>query len=105
MTTLLGLFLLITSMAVTLTGTLLNAGGSQGFLFGVEVGVIGMIGLGLVRSDVGRRTAAHRLRVATDRGRRETGLALQERDRLVRELRDERARPPVAHAEPLTTRS
>jgi hypothetical protein len=71
MTILLGLVLLLTAAVVTLTGTLMDADGSQGFLFGVEVGVVGMLGLRLVRGDGGRRAATRRS-CRVRRRRRET---------------------------------
>jgi hypothetical protein len=92
---LLGVILLFTAAAVTVAGTLTQAGGSQGFLFGVDVGVVGMIGLGFVRGDVGRRTASRRLRQVSDPYRSETSNALPDRDRLLRELHEKRAHDPT----------
>ena len=101
MTILLGLILLVTAATVTLVGMVMQAGGSQGFLFGVEVGVVGMVGLALVRGDVGRRRALRRLRRVSDRCRSETDEAVRDRDRLVRELRAERTHLPVPVPAPI----
>jgi len=70
MAILLGLILVITALVLTLTGTAMQFGGPQGFLFGVEVGVVGMIGMRWVRGEVGERVAAHRPRPAGDGYRR-----------------------------------
>ena len=101
MTILLGLILLFTAAALTLVGTVLHVGGTQGFPFGVEVGIVGMIGLGLVRGDVGRRTASRRLRRVSERYQDETSEAVRDRDRLAGELQAERAHLPAPLIAPL----
>jgi hypothetical protein len=65
--------------------------GGNLFLFGIEVGIVGMVGLRLVHGDVGRRLSARRLgRQRTDL-MHETSVVTLDRDRLARELLEERA--------------
>ena len=107
-----GLVLLIAALVVGITGVLTNAdsahtltndfsvfgfsaGGSTGtlFLYGIVVGAIGVIGLGLVLA--GARRSSRRgqdARRGLKQSRRETAAAIQERDDLVGQR--DAARPP-----------
>ena len=98
-----GLVLLIAALVVGVTGVLTNAdsahtltnhfsvfgfsaGGSTGtlFLYGIVVGAIGIVGLGLVLA--GARRSSRRgqdARRGLKQSRRETAAAIQERDDLV----------------------
>jgi hypothetical protein len=98
MTILLGLVLLITAVVVAVVGTLTQAGGSHLFLFGVEVGVVGMVGLGLVRGDVDRRVTSRRLRLVRDRSLRERGEEMRDRDRLVQDCPNSAPTTPALRA-------
>jgi hypothetical protein len=92
-TILLGLVLLITAVCLAIFGVQgIGLPTGQPFLFGIEVGVAGMLGLRLVRGDLGRRLASRRLRRLRGRSVREIGEVVRDRDRLVLELRELRDR-------------
>ena len=80
MKVLIGLVLLVSAVGLAVVGALTHPEGPQVFVTGVEVGVVGMLGLRLVRGDVDRRLASHRLRLARDTSRRELAEALRARD-------------------------
>jgi membrane protein implicated in regulation of membrane protease activity len=111
-----GLFLLVIALVVGLVGVLTNLGagaamtggfsifglpvdGSTGqlFLFGIIVGAIGMLGVGMVFGALGRRQAARReLRDS----RREAAELRKQHDQLARDLESERAQRSAAAPEP-----
>lgn len=94
MTILLGLLLLVAAVVLAFVGVLTTAGpfsatGSNAFLFGLEVGVVGMLGLRLVRGDVDRRLALRRLHRLQERLLSDTREVTLDRDRLAGELAGE----------------
>lgn len=111
MTILLGLILLAAALVVAVVGVLTSTGGSGAlpgdvtllgvhahmlpggnlFLFGIEVGIVGMIGLRLVHGDVGRRLAARQLGRQRLSLRDETRVVTLDRDRLAQELLENQA--------------
>jgi hypothetical protein len=101
MTFLLGLIMLVTAVAMVFAGAVMHVSDSRGFLFGVETGIVGMLGLALIRGDVGRRTARRRLRRVSDRYRRETAEALRDRDQNARDLCEECAHLPAHLSAPV----
>jgi hypothetical protein len=92
MTTLLGLVLVVAASCLAVLGVQ-GIGPSTGplFLFGIEVGITAMVGVRLVRGDLGNRLASRRFRRLSELSQRETGELTRERDRLVRELSQARA--------------
>jgi hypothetical protein len=90
---LLGLIFLVVAVCVALLG-LQGIGLPTGrlFLIGIEVGVVGMVGLRLVRGDIRGRRAARRLRRLHDRSLNEITEVIRDRDRLALELREIRAK-------------
>ena len=113
-----GLILLVAAVVVGVAGVLSNAGsghelthgfavfgyhvtGSTGtlFLYGIVVGAIGVIGLGLLLAGARRSSRrGHDARRGLKQSRRETAAAIQERDDMADErdaARGERSSPPV----------
>jgi hypothetical protein len=110
-TILLGLVLLFAALAVAVIGAVTSTTGSTTvpgdvtilgvhaqvlpggnlFLFGIEVGIVGMIGLRLIHGDVGRRLATRRLGRQRMSLKEETRAVERDRDRLARELLRQRA--------------
>ncbi|RZI92388.1 MAG: hypothetical protein EOO67_08725 [Microbacterium sp.] len=115
-----GLIVLLAAVIVGLTGVLSNSGdghaltdgfavfgyhitGSTGtlFLYGIVVGAVGLIGLGLLLA--GARRTSRRGRIARHdltESRRETADAYQDRDRLAEQRNMVPADPDTAHASP-----
>ncbi|WP_172650694.1 hypothetical protein [Rhodococcus opacus] len=115
-----GLVVLLAAVIVGLTGVLSNSGdghaltdgfavfgyhvtGSTGtlFLYGIVVGAVGLIGLGLLLA--GARRTSRRGRIARHdltESRRETADAYQDRDRLAEQRNMVAADPDTAHASP-----
>ena len=115
-----GLVVLLAAVIVGLTGVLSNSGdghaltdgfavfgyhitGSTGtlFLYGIVVGAVGLIGLGLLLA--GARRTSRRGRIARHdltESRRETADAYQDRDRLAEQRNTVPADPDTAHASP-----
>jgi membrane protein implicated in regulation of membrane protease activity len=111
-----GLILLVIALVVGLVGVLTNLGagaamtggfsffglpveGSTGqlFLFGIIVGAIGMLGVGMVFGALGRRQAARReLRDS----RREAADLRRQHDQLARDLEQERAQRATTASAP-----
>jgi hypothetical protein len=94
MTILLGLLLLVAAVVIALVSLLTDAGRvsaahGNAFLFGLEVGVVGMLGLRLVRGDVDRRLALRKLHRLQERLLSETREVTLDRDRLAGELAGE----------------
>jgi len=110
MTILLGLLLLVAAVVIALVGVLTNAAGMPGahgntFLFGIEVGVVGMLGLRLVRGDVDRRLALRKLHRLQERLLSDNREVTLDRDRLAAELAGELVeRAAHAEADPRVTR-
>jgi hypothetical protein len=113
-----GLILLIAAVVVGVAGVLTNAdsahtltndfsvlgfhaGGSTGtlFLYGIVVGAIGVIGLGLLLAGARRSSRrGHDARRGLKQSRRETAAAIQERDDMADQrdaARGEGSSPPV----------
>ena len=107
-----GLILLLLALIVGLVGVLANlsagaalTGGfnifglaydgtsGQLFLFGIVVGAIAMLGIGLVFGALGRRREARR---ELKESRREAEDLRRQHDRLAQELEEERAQRPAA---------
>ncbi len=132
MVVLVGLLFLIVSALVTVAAVMTNGGGGhpvggaftvfgqhmtglstgQLFLYGVVVGVIGMLGLSMLMGAFTRRLASSGARRELRGSRLETTAARADSDRLARQLDDERTEraeaetpaPAPSSSEPLSTR-
>ncbi len=105
-----GLLILIVAIVVAVAGVATNSGGShavgdsfgifgqhmsslstgQLFLFGIGVGVVGMLGLSMLMGVFSRRLASRGSRRELMGSRRETTAVREDRDRLSQQLDDER---------------
>ena len=105
-----GLLILIVAIVVAVAGVTTNSGGShavgdsfgifgqhmsslstgQLFLFGIGVGVVGMLGLSMLMGVFSRRLASRGSRRELMGSRRETTAVREDRDRLSQQLDDER---------------
>lgn len=124
-----GLVVLLFAVALGATGVLANTGSThaldqgftvlglqlaglttgQLFLYGIVVGVVGMVGLGLLLGPINRRLASRRSRRALKGSKQESELLRTDRDRLTQQLDDEhsqQARDEVTdeHESPAGTR-
>jgi hypothetical protein len=115
---LLGLLLVIAAAGVATVGVATNSGGAhtsgeafvvfghsftglstgQLFLFGIVVGVVGMLGLALLLGAFNRRLASRGSRRELKGSRREGAALRLDRDRLTQELDDARRENPRADA-------
>jgi len=106
-----GLLVLIAAAGVAVAGTAANSGGAhplgdsfvifgqsltgfsvgQVFLFGIVVGVVGMLGLAMLFGTFNRRLASRRSRRALKGSRRESAALRADRERLTQQLDDERS--------------
>jgi H+/gluconate symporter-like permease len=111
MIVIIGLVLLIAAAGVAVAGVAANSGTAhplgddftvlglhlsglstgQLFLYGIVVGVVGMLGLSMLLGAFSRRTASRESRRELKESRRETTAARRDRDELARQLDDERA--------------
>jgi hypothetical protein len=111
MIVLVGLLVLVVAVLVAVAGVMTNSGGGhqvggaftlfgqhvtglstgQLFLYGVVVGVVGMLGLSMLTGAFTRRLASSGARRELRGSRRETTAARADSDRLTRQLDDERA--------------
>lgn len=110
MIVIIGLLVLILAIVVAVAGVTTNSGGSHSvgdsfgifgqhmsslstgelFLFGVGVGVVGMLGLSMLMGVFSRRLASRGSRRELMGSRRETTAVRADRDRLSQQLDDER---------------
>ena len=136
MIVIIGFLVLIVAAAVAVAGVATNGGDThsvgdsfgifgqhmsglstgQLFLFGIGVGVVGMLGLSMLLGVFSRRLASRGSRRELTGSRRETTAARAERDRLSLQLEDERADhgradrptgqadPSPGRADPITAR-
>lgn len=126
MIVIIGLLVLIVAVVVAVAGVSTNGGAThpvgdfgvfgqhisglstgQLFLFGIGVGVVGMLGLSMLLGVFSRRLASRGSRRELTGSRRETTAARADRDRLSQQLDDERtdrgrAGPATGRAAPTT---
>jgi hypothetical protein len=125
MVVIIGLLVLIVAVVLAVAGVLTNTGSShvlnndfgifgqhltglpsgQLFLYGIVVGVAGMLGLSLMLGAFNRRAASRGSRRELKGSQRETEVALLDRDRLTQQLDDERAERQGAVPEPATAQT
>lgn len=104
-----GLLILIATAAIAVAGVATNSGSAHAlgdsfvvfgqhldglstgelFLYGIVVGVVGMLGLSMLLGAFTRRQASRRSRRELKESRHETTAVRQDRDRLVQQLDDE----------------
>lgn len=109
MIVIIGLLVLIAAVGVAVMGVVTNSGSDnalgdtfvvfgqhldglssgQLFLYGIAVGVVGMLGLSMLLGAFTRRMASRRSRRDLKDSQRETSAVRQDRDRLVQQLDDE----------------
>jgi hypothetical protein len=116
MIVIIGLLVLIAAAALAVAGVATNSGSAhplgdtfvvfgqhlnglstgQLFLYGIVVGIVGMLGLSMLLGAFNRRLASRGSRRELKESRRETAVLRDDRDRLVQRLDDERTESPSA---------
>jgi hypothetical protein len=116
MIVIIGLLVLIAAAALAVAGVATNSGSAhplgdtfvvfgqhlnglstgQLFLYGIVVGIVGMLGLSMLLGAFNRRLASRGSRRELKESRRETAVLRDDRDRLVQRLDDEHTESPSA---------